>query len=117
MIDLLLAGLLSTPAPADIAVRGGRKIVVARNRTWSAGAQHSVVDDRKVGDVGQHDAHAVAALKAPGGQEPGDVRRGAVQHPVAQLDVVELDGDVIGVALRRGGEKVGEVHRGGTTRR
>ena len=48
----------------------------------------------------QHDPDTVPALEAMLGQQPGEVGRRAVQRGVGELDVVELDGDVFGVALR-----------------
>src|ERR1700761_338288 len=62
MIDLLLAGLLLARAPADIAGRGERKITVARNCTWSAGAQQP---DRAPGHGSRRKGVAMGVVTVP----------------------------------------------------
>ena len=73
------------------------------------GAQHAVVGEREVGDVGKHDAHALARPHAALAQESGHSRATFIQRRVAQLTVAELHRDALGGALRAGGQDVGEV--------
>ena len=75
-----------------------------------AGAQHSVITHGEIRDVRQHDPHAIAAGDAVLGEQTGDVRAGAVECGVGELGVVELDRDVVAVAIGRFGEEVREVH-------
>jgi hypothetical protein len=76
----------------------------------AAGAQDAVVDDREIGDVGQHDPDAVPAGEAVLAQETDEMRAGAVELPVRQLDVVEADRDVVGVVAGGVNQDLGQVH-------
>src|SRR3954447_18160397 len=76
----------------------------------AARAQHAVVGDREVRDVGQHHADAVAGLEALVAQERRDARAGLVEPRVGDLGVVELEGGLVGVFGGGVGENGGEVH-------
>ena len=76
----------------------------------AAGAQHAVVADGKMGDVGEHDPDAVAGLEPGLAQQPRDVRGGAGQLLVGGLCVIEPDGHPVGVLTGGVQQCLGEVH-------
>lgn len=63
-----------------------------------ARAEHAVVGQGEIGDVGQHDPHPVAALDPAVCQQSGDAARSLLERFVGDLGVVELQGNVLGVA-------------------
>ncbi len=77
-----------------------------------ARAQDPVVGDDEVRDVGDHQRHAVARSHAVLTQNPGHPHRRLLEQAVAQGEVVELDRDPLGIALRGVGQDLGEVHAG-----
>jgi hypothetical protein len=69
--------------------------------------------EREVGEVGKHEADAVAGSDALRGEQPGDAGAGLVEDGVRQLELVELEGGPIAVFGDRVGEHLGQVrHRG-----
>ena len=62
----------------------------------AAGAQDPVVDRGEVGDVREHQPDAVARLQALRLQQARHPRAALVEHRVAQLDVVQLEGRLVG---------------------
>ena len=61
-----------------------------------AGAKHTVVADREIRDVGQHDPDSVPRLDALGAQETGRAGSGGVERGVGQLGVIEFYGHAVG---------------------
>ena len=63
-----------------------------------AGAQHAVVGNGEVGDVGQHDADPVAGTQTPLDQQAGQARAGGVESRVRDFDFVEAKRYAVGLA-------------------
>ena len=75
-----------------------------------AGPQDPVVHDHEVRHVREHQRDAIARGDATLAQHPRDAHRGLLEQSVAQLEVVELDGDLLGVPFRGLGQDLGKVH-------
>ncbi len=74
-----------------------------------AEAEDAVVGHGEIGDVGQHQADAVAGLDAAIGKQTGHARAGGIEPRVGHLDVVQLHRGAIAVTARRLGEEGGQV--------
>ena len=76
------------------------------------GAQDAVVDDRELGDVGQHDRDPVTRAHLALAQQSGDPGAALVEVRIGQHGVVEPDGRAVRVRPGGADEIVGEVHGG-----
>src|SRR5919106_800572 len=75
----------------------------------AAGPQDRVVDRGEVGDVGEHQPDPVARLEPLRPEQRREARARPVEHRVAELDVVELEGRAVAVLGRRLGKDRGQV--------
>ncbi len=74
------------------------------------GSQDAVIGDDEVGHVRQHQRHALARLDSALVQHPCDPHCGLLEQPVVEFEVVELDGNLLGVEGRRLLQYLGKVH-------
>jgi hypothetical protein len=84
-------------------------MLVEHRNDHGPGAQDSVVDDGEVGDVGEHQADAVSRPDALALQQARNAGARLVEQRVIELDVVELQGRTVALALRPFREDSGQV--------
>lgn len=73
-------------------------------------AQHAVVQDRELQQVGQHQTDPVTGGDTACGEQRGHPAGERVEFGVGKRVVAEFDGDAVAVCCGGTAEEVGEVH-------